>query len=343
MKKLIAFLLRVFVFLLIAGFSFLVLLVFFGSLGASGAWSAFAAFILPIITGVIVTSKIFSEEETADEPHNDTNSDITALLEKESSALAIIRDEMACLNWQIIIGSLILLYGLLIIFLSFFFGIMVIVFGLGLLSVGGTKYKEKQEMRERALLRKLLEATAKESPAEKPTTKEPPIKTEAPAPSQPKPSSVVAQPTKCKTYKVAGVTRYAENIEELGIENVDYTKTKRELIDEGMTDERIWKYLFYPDKVELIPEPENPHDPNAIMVIVDDIHVGYIKQGSCSHVYKLLREDLISDIDCTIGGGPYKFIAKEYDDEKDKEVYVLEKDSTNFFVHLQIAEKIIES
>ena len=144
---------------------------------------------------------------------------------------------------------------------------------------------------------------------------------------------------KCKTYKVAGVAHYAENVEELGIENEDYFKTKRELMDEDLTDERIWKYQFFPEKVELIPEPENPHDPNAIKVLVDDTHVGYIKHGSCAHVLKLLREESVIDIDCTIGGGPYKIVFQEYDEEREKEVYVQEKDERPFFVHLQITEK----
>lgn len=145
--------------------------------------------------------------------------------------------------------------------------------------------------------------------------------------------------TNGKTYKVAGVTHYADNIMSLSLENENYFKSKRALIDEGLIDERVWQYEFYPEKVELIPEPENPEDPKAIKVIVDDEHVGYIKRGSCSHIHKLLKEDCITGISCTIGGGPYKYISEEYDDEKDKDVYILEKGETQLFVHLQIAEK----
>lgn len=41
-----------------------------------------------------------------------------------------------------------------------------------------------------------------------------------------------------------------------------------------------------------------------------------------------------------MGGGPYKFISEDYDYDKDKEVYSLERGETKFFVHLKITEKV---
>lgn len=142
-----------------------------------------------------------------------------------------------------------------------------------------------------------------------------------------------------KTYHVAGTTFYEDAILSLASENSDYEMSKRDLIDAGMTDEKIWEYEFDPSNVKLVPEPENPHDPNAVKVIVDGEHVGYIKKGSCKHILKLIAEDRILKIDCEIGGGNYKIVSEEYDDEKDKEVYTLERDKTNFFVTLTIREK----
>ena len=142
-----------------------------------------------------------------------------------------------------------------------------------------------------------------------------------------------------RTYHVAGTTFHEDAILSLSSENPDYEMSKRDLIDAGMTDEKIWEYEFDPSNVELIPEPENPHDPNAVKVIVDGEHVGYIKKGSCKHILKLIAEDRIFRIDCEIGGGNYKIVSEEYDDEKDKEVYTLERDKTNYFVTLTIREK----
>lgn len=141
-----------------------------------------------------------------------------------------------------------------------------------------------------------------------------------------------------KTYRVTGMSNYEDNLLNLASENSDYELSKRELIDSGLIDEQIWKYDFYPEKVELVPEPDNPQDGNAIKVVVDGEHVGYIKSGSCAHLLKVISEDRIQKIDCTIGGGPCKYISEEYDDEKDKSTYTLEQDTRPYFVHLEIEE-----
>lgn len=142
-----------------------------------------------------------------------------------------------------------------------------------------------------------------------------------------------------KPYRVAGVTHYEENILSLGEENPDYDSSKSELVDCGLIRERVYKYIFHPQSVELQPEPDNPNDPNAVKVIVDGEHVGYIKAGSCAHIKKVLARDGIARIKCEIGGGPYKRVDEDYDDETEKETYTLEKDSSPLFVHLKITEK----
>ena len=146
--------------------------------------------------------------------------------------------------------------------------------------------------------------------------------------------------TKTKTYKVAGPEYHVDNIMNLAFENSDYDMSKRDLIDCGFIEEKIWKYNFYPSKLELQPEPENPHDPNAIKVIIDGEHVGYIKKGSCAHIKRIIEDGSLVKADCEMGGGPYKFISEDYDYDKDKEVYSLERDETKFFVHLKITEKV---
>lgn len=141
--------------------------------------------------------------------------------------------------------------------------------------------------------------------------------------------------SKVKTYKVTGVSHYVENILSLKTENFDYDLSKKELIDEGYENERIYQYDFYPIKTELVPEPDNQYDPNAIKVIVDNTLVGYIKSGSCSHLLKMIKENRIEKIECKIAGGKYKYLG--YDDYEDK--YELEKSDAPFFVVLNITEQ----
>ena len=142
-----------------------------------------------------------------------------------------------------------------------------------------------------------------------------------------------------RTYRVAGISFREDAVENIGSGNDDYHMTKQELIREDMTDEQIWEYSFHPRHTELVPEPTNQYDPNAIKVIVDGEHIGYIKSGSCVHVLKLINEDRILNIQCQIGGGRYKYLSEKYDDEKDKDVYVLERDSINYWASLTIREK----
>lgn len=166
------------------------------------------------------------------------------------------------------------------------------------------------------------------------------VKDQAPIiPPQPEKLQVIppvsSVEAKIKKYKVTGTSHYLDNILGLATENIDYDLSKKELVDEGYDNERIYQYNFYPSKTELVPEPDNPYDPNAVKVMVDGVLVGYIKAGSCTHILKVLKEDRIVKIECEIGGGNYKYLG--YDE--DEESYYLDKDKTPYFVHLSISEK----
>ena len=135
-------------------------------------------------------------------------------------------------------------------------------------------------------------------------------------------------------HHITGISHYMDNLMQLSEENYEYDYSKRELIDNMLEGERIYQYEFDISKAELIEEPSNPYDPNAIKVVLDGLHVGYIKKGSCAHIKKLLASDRIIKISAKAGGGKYKYLSCEYDFEKDKDVYELERDSANFFVDI---------
>lgn len=140
--------------------------------------------------------------------------------------------------------------------------------------------------------------------------------------------------TRTDNFKVAGISSYMNNLMELAYENDDYKKTKKQIVDDFMYDEKIFQYDFLVSKVELIPEPENEYDPNAVKVVVDDIHIGYIKKGSCSRVKNLLFSGRIACIDCSISGGKYKVVW-----DRD-EGYVLEEDEYRFGATVEITYKL---
>ena len=140
-----------------------------------------------------------------------------------------------------------------------------------------------------------------------------------------------------KTYKVTGMDYYKKAIKTLAVKNYDYGYTKKELEDNGLIGERVYQYEYYPIKIELVPEPTNPHDPNAIKVIADGVHVGYIKRGSCAHLLKVIAENRIEKIDCEMKGGKYKVLLADEDDYED-DTYILEKGDAPISVHLFVTE-----
>lgn len=132
-----------------------------------------------------------------------------------------------------------------------------------------------------------------------------------------------------------GISHYLDNISALAKENYVYDFSKKELIEEGLEGEKIYRYSFCPESVLLQPEPENPYDPNAVKVIVDGQHVGYIKKGSAAHIRKQLLAGNIVEVTADIGGGPWKLV-----DGDDEDGYTLEKGEYSYWVDLSITEMV---
>ena len=100
------------------------------------------------------------------------------------------------------------------------------------------------------------------------------------------PAEVEASGPKKLTVKVAGVSYHQDALQSLGTKNPDYSKTRQALQDAGLLGKWISEYKFSPQKVELIPEPDNPYSENgtAIKVVVDGVHIGYVGDESSQHV-----------------------------------------------------------
>lgn len=112
---------------------------------------------------------------------------------------------------------------------------------------------------------------------------------------------------KSESFILAGVRHYEDNIMTLLCENPDYRLSKRDLLD-------LYVYQAVPQyipkaklNVVLEEEPTNQYDPNAIKVLMNGVHVGYIKHGSCAHVKNVIAAG-IKDItvkEMSIGGRKY--------------------------------------
>lgn len=122
----------------------------------------------------------------------------------------------------------------------------------------------------------------------------------------------VPDDSKMTTFLVAGIY-YREDavIDNLLYENPDFEMTKEEIIECCMEDADIYKYEPFYGYAELVPEPDNPHDPNAIKVIVDGVHIGYVPAKRTKSIKKILDSNNVIAIGCEIFGGPYKILSDE--------------------------------
>ena len=90
----------------------------------------------------------------------------------------------------------------------------------------------------------------------------------------------------------------------------------------------------------MVPEPDNPHDPNAIKIMIGEKKVGYIAAKDCEHLLNVINNDLALNIHCEVSGGKYKMVNEDYDYEKDKSHYTMEYGEDSYGITLYIREKL---
>lgn len=134
---------------------------------------------------------------------------------------------------------------------------------------------------------------------------------------------------KQESFHVTGMQYYEPAFRKLASVNDFYEMKKRDLIDADLTCERIYEFDYAVQNITLVEEPTNKYDPNAIKVIADGNHVGYIKKGSTSRIRNIIKAGIIS-IQAEAGGGKYKYID---DDGR------MESGTAPYFMHLTIRFK----
>lgn len=142
-----------------------------------------------------------------------------------------------------------------------------------------------------------------------------------------------------ETHHVVGLNYRLQNLKKFEVENHQYYLSSKELKDLFYDGDKIYQTDFIFDKATLEEEPDNAYDPNAVKVLIDGVHVGYIKKGSCSHVKKLIHNGKIHGIDADLHGGKYKIIREYYDDDEDDFIKEIEEYESDYFLTLTIYVK----
>jgi hypothetical protein len=105
--------------------------------------------------------------------------------------------------------------------------------------------------------------------------------------------------TNTETFKVAGISHYKDDI----------IKNFASEIDDGEFD-------YKTSSVELIPEPENKYDPNAIKVLVNGIKIGYVPKELTSFARDIIDSPNFLGAEVTIFGEKYQ----GYNDDETDEI-----------------------
>lgn len=104
---------------------------------------------------------------------------------------------------------------------------------------------------------------------------------------------------------VSGPEYRKSNVESVLSPNISYSISDDDFINRFSKDERVYKYNIKTIGADLVPEPTNKFDSNAIKVMVKNVHVGYIPADMCIEL-KTVIED-IDKVRAVIRGGDYKF------------------------------------
>ena len=120
------------------------------------------------------------------------------------------------------------------------------------------------------------------------------------------------QPIPNRTYHVVGLKYYKDGIKRALVETDDFRLSKKDLFAKFPAGSKIPQYdkkVSYP--AQLIPEPTNPYDKNAIMVVVNGEKIGHIKRGTAAQFDVPLN--MVTSTFAKVKESPYKEITQGTD------------------------------
>lgn len=133
-------------------------------------------------------------------------------------------------------------------------------------------------------------------------------------------------------FKVSGVQHYKSDFKDILDVNDDFLLKKSEMLEDYDEGDVIYEYDIYDGPAELVPEPDNVHDRNAIAVMVEGIKIGYVPSDLCDEVRGMIDDEHICEV--AIMGGPYKEVVSDSNNDLD-----IERGTLNFTASLTVGKK----
>lgn len=95
-------------------------------------------------------------------------------------------------------------------------------------------------------------------------------------------------------FEVAGFNYYRDGMFKVLTDNPDYKNPKS-------TAKPVYKYKYFDKVCDLIPEPDNPYDSNAILVSYKGVKLGHVPMDETDNVRVLLANGYIPKLNIVAG------------------------------------------
>ena len=124
------------------------------------------------------------------------------------------------------------------------------------------------------------------------------------------------------SFEAVGVYHYLDALRSVGEKSRSFDYPDDRFLTAYPDGKKIYEYYFQNVMGFLAPEPSNPHDKNAIQVMLGGVRVGYVPADLCLDVAALLEQGYHADV--KVRGGDCRFVknGKVYREEGDFHVYV---------------------
>ena len=108
------------------------------------------------------------------------------------------------------------------------------------------------------------------------------------------------------SFEAVGIQYRLDNLMSVAEQSRNYNWDDDKILQKYSEGQILYKYFFNNSRGTLVPEPTNQHDPNAIKVELNGIHVAYVPAHLCKDVNFLLQQGYTPRVSAK--GGPRKII-----------------------------------